>query len=267
MFSKTSLLSLVAATAVFAAPTPVTDTDVLQFALTLENLENAFYSQGLAQYDAKAFTDAGFPDWVRGRFVQIGEHEAAHVQFLNGALGAAATKPCQYNFPHNSPATFAALSLALESVGDAAYLGAAGLLSDKGPWNGAFDAPLTPSGAFSLASLFVKSCPSSNPALPVTTFPALTISTGTPAPGATVSLKFTLPQGQAQPANTYVAWLNGLDVLYSDLAKDGTTSVPAGLAGVVFATLVSSKAAPNDTNMMTGFTIVQFPFDSFARSG
>ncbi|KAI9059176.1 hypothetical protein FKP32DRAFT_1580154 [Trametes sanguinea] len=295
MFCKPAFLLLTAASAVFAAPTPtpVTDTDVLQFALALENLENAFYQQVLGKYDAQAFADAGFPDWVRGRLAQVGEHEGAHVKFLQGALGSAAGMPCEYNFPYNSPAEAVALSLALESVGDAAYLGAAQLVSDKGvltdaasilsvearhsawissavqknqPWNGPFDAPLTPSGAFSLASSFITSCPASNPALPVKAFPALSLSPATPTQGQTVRFKFTLPQGQVAPANTYVAWLNGLDVVFSVLNKDGTTTVPQGLAGTVFATVVSSKATPNDDIMLSGFTIIQMPFDSRAQN-
>jgi hypothetical protein len=69
---------------------------VLQYALTLEHLENAFYSGALAKFDASAFERAGFPSWVRGRFAQIGEHEASHVAFLEKALGDKATKPCTY---------------------------------------------------------------------------------------------------------------------------------------------------------------------------
>ncbi|KAI0666652.1 ferritin-like domain-containing protein [Trametes maxima] len=289
MLRQLLFLVFVAASTVFCAPTStqVTDTDVLQFALTLEHLEDAFYSSGLFQYDAKAFQDAGFPEWVRRRFAQVGEHEAEHVKFLNGALGAQATKPCEYSFPHNNPQEFVTLSLALESVGDAAYTGAAQLVSDKGiltaaasilsvearhsawissaglkyqPWNGAFDAPLTSSGAFSLASLFVKNCPSSNPALPVKSFPALTLSNPTPSVGASVSFRF---DGSTRVSTAYVAWLQGLGVVYSDLDANWKTTVPSGLKGTTFATVVNDKnAAPNDANMLSGFAIVQFPFDS-----
>ncbi|KAH9894777.1 ferritin-like domain-containing protein [Cubamyces lactineus] len=291
MFPNALFVVLVASAAMFAAPTPapVTDTDILQFALTLEHLENAFYSGGLAKFDAGAFEKAGFASWVRGRFEQIAQHEAAHVKFLSTALGDNATKPCVYDFPYDSPESFAGLSMALESVGDAAYLGAAHLVSDKGvltdaasilsvearhagwvsasvlknqPWNGPFDAPLTTSGAFSLASQFIKSCPSTNPTLPVQTFPALTLTTtgSTASPGDAVSLDF-----DKRPASASVAWLSGLDVVYSDLDGSGKTTVPQGLMGTVFATVVSSKdAPPSDANMLSGFTIVQIPFGSQA---
>lgn len=79
-----------------AASNP-TDTQILNYALTLEHLENAFYTQALGKYDAAAFEKAGFPSWVRGRFVEIGQHEAAHVAFLQSVLGANATKPCTYS--------------------------------------------------------------------------------------------------------------------------------------------------------------------------
>ncbi|EIW62541.1 uncharacterized protein TRAVEDRAFT_42899 [Trametes versicolor FP-101664 SS1] len=292
MFHKTFFLAFAAASVVLGAPAPaqVTDTDVLQFALTLEHLESAFYAQALAKFDAQAFADAGFPDWVRGRFVQIGEHEAEHVKFLSGALGAAATQACEYNFPFTDPRSFAALSMPLEDVGDSAYIGAAQLVSDKGVltdaasilsvearhaawvssavlkfqgWNGPFDSPLSPSAAFSIASLFVTSCPSSNPPLPVKTFPPLTLSEAAPAHGALVGLTFTKPTGAQASAPAFVAWFDGLSVVFSNVTADGQTVVPPGLEGTVFAALTSvNSGMPTDDTLLSGFTFAQFPFDS-----
>ena len=73
------------------------DVTILNFALTLEHLENAFYKEGLAKFDEAAFAASGFPEFVRGRMVQISENEQIHVTTLSGALGSDATQPCEYN--------------------------------------------------------------------------------------------------------------------------------------------------------------------------
>jgi rubrerythrin len=73
--------------------------EVLNFALTLEHLENDFYRKALAKYSQDDFAKAGYAPWVRGRFLQIAQHEEAHVEFLTTALKAAgikATQACQY---------------------------------------------------------------------------------------------------------------------------------------------------------------------------
>jgi hypothetical protein len=90
-----------------------------------------FYSKALAEFDAAAFEAAGYPDWVRNRFTQIAEHEASHVELLSGALGDAATQPCQYSFPYTDVKSFIGLSSVVENVGVSAYLGAAGFIVDK----------------------------------------------------------------------------------------------------------------------------------------
>ena len=95
-FPSSSPLASIEALRKRAASNP-TDTQILNYALTLEHLENTFYSQALGKFDAAAFEAAGYPSWVRGRFVEIGQHEAAHVAFLESVLGANATKPCTYS--------------------------------------------------------------------------------------------------------------------------------------------------------------------------
>ncbi|KAG8978876.1 hypothetical protein FRB90_008282 [Tulasnella sp. 427] len=100
------------------------DTRLLNFALSLEYLEHAFYTDGLEKYDEHAFQDAGFPSWVRTRFQQIADHEASHVALLSNTLGDQAVKPCQYSFPYSDPQSFVALSMVLEGLGVSAYLGA-----------------------------------------------------------------------------------------------------------------------------------------------
>lgn len=72
------------------------DVDILNLALTLEHVENAFYTQGLSRFKHEDFVHAGFPDWTYGRLEQIAAHEAAHVEFLEKTIGDKAPKPCSY---------------------------------------------------------------------------------------------------------------------------------------------------------------------------
>jgi hypothetical protein len=59
-------------------------------------MEYALYADALAQFDDQAFADAGFASWVRRRFEDILDHEAAHVITLNESLGSATVLPCNY---------------------------------------------------------------------------------------------------------------------------------------------------------------------------
>ncbi|KAG6863858.1 hypothetical protein C0991_002589 [Blastosporella zonata] len=70
------------------------DYDTLNFALTLEHVEVAFYTMGLQNYTQDDFTSAGFPEGTRNQFVEILEHESAHVAFLENLLGDRAVQPC-----------------------------------------------------------------------------------------------------------------------------------------------------------------------------
>jgi Ferritin-like domain len=105
-----------------------TENQILNFALTLEHLENNFYSTFLSKFNADDFKAAGFEPFVHGRMLQIANHEANHVQFLENYLGPEATKACTYSFPVKSVKDFVALSQIFEGVGTTAYLGAAHFL-------------------------------------------------------------------------------------------------------------------------------------------
>lgn len=89
---KSRILSYKHAAQCFTA----TEALILNYALALEHLENAFYAEALQRFNQSAFTSAGYNAFARGRFVQISEHEQAHVKILNQTLGANATKPCNY---------------------------------------------------------------------------------------------------------------------------------------------------------------------------
>lgn len=300
MLRSRALVLLAAAMGVLSAPQIVqrdmakpTDTEVLQFALTLEQIENAFYHEGLDKLDEKAFEAAGYPPWVRARFEQIKEHEATHVAFLSEALGPAAPQPCTYNFPYNDPKSFAALSMALETVGASAYIGAAQFLENKdvlteaasilgvesrqagwvssavlkgSAWDGPFETPLSMDGVYSIASQFIVSCPASNPQLMVNILPKLAIEPGSPHNGEAVKFKFDHNEVK-HDGQLYVAWFDGIYVQYSDLSKDDMASVPEGIQGTVYAGIVNEKAGtPTAQKLLTGLAMFEINFPSYVAN-
>ena len=58
---------------------------ILNYALTLEYLEAAFYKEALANYTEADFEAAGFYG-VRENIVAIGGHEQTHATFLSSTL-------------------------------------------------------------------------------------------------------------------------------------------------------------------------------------
>ncbi len=101
------------------------DVAILNFALTLEYLEAAFYTEAV---NKGRFTGG------LGRFASIVRgHEAAHVTFLKKALGRAAVKTPKFNFKDTTTdeAKFKATAQVLEDTGVAAYLGQVGNIKSK----------------------------------------------------------------------------------------------------------------------------------------
>jgi hypothetical protein len=136
---------------------------ILNFALTLEYLEAAFYAEAVSK-GALSGPTAAFAKAVAA-------HEAAHVAYLKKALGSAAVKKPTFDFKGTtaSQKTFQKTAYVLESTGVAAYSGQAtniaeapvvmaavsiltvearhagwiGAISGQAPAPHAFDAPLT----------------------------------------------------------------------------------------------------------------------------
>jgi len=119
-----------------AAPEPAPDVPLLNYALTLEHLENAFYREGLETFSdeevmgADALSSFGetvrmdVPEYLR----TVGDHEAAHVSALSSTVEALDGTPVQegeYEFGYETPSEFLAVAKALENTGVAAYAGAA----------------------------------------------------------------------------------------------------------------------------------------------
>ena len=108
------------------------DLDVLNYALTLEHLENAFYRDGVGLFD---FGVDPFGNAINDYLLTIGQHEAAHVATLTATiaeLGGTPVTEQAYDFAaaYADPLAFLQTAQALENVGVSAYDGAGAAISD-----------------------------------------------------------------------------------------------------------------------------------------
>ncbi len=158
------------------------DIAILNYALTLEHLEYAFYRDGLTTYGAGDF-DPG----VYSRLLEIRDHEQAHVdaltQTIQGLGGTPVAEAC-YDFGYATPGQFLDVAQVLENTGVSAYDGAiAGIksgdlqttgatiatvearhasylnsLNGDDPFPAAFDTPLTQEEVLAAAGGFIVTC-------------------------------------------------------------------------------------------------------------
>ncbi|CAL3969130.1 hypothetical protein PZA11_006240 [Diplocarpon coronariae] len=282
-----------AATITSAAPTrrqASSDIDavILQYALTLEHLENAFYKRALSTWDVKAFTDAGFSEKFYDDLKYVAHDEEGHVVYLAAGLAAAGAAPvaaCEYTFPMTDPKSFVALASVIEGVGVSAYLGAAPLVTSKAyltaagailvtealhqsqqraamgetPAANVFGTPLGFNAVYSIASAFITACPASNMALPVMAYPGLAVTSGMPtAQGALVNL---VPQ--TMPAGRFwVTFVSGLNIAAvapaSTQAGMVMAEVPAMVEGQSYAFLTRDNSGNlTDSNIIAGPAILE----------
>jgi hypothetical protein len=116
-------------------PTETTTPDVpiLNYALTLEHLENAFYRDGLATFGEDELTEADalseFGERLRqsvpDRLAAVGEREAAHVEALTATV-----EEGEENLGYETPSELLGVGKALENTGVAAYAGAAATVAN-----------------------------------------------------------------------------------------------------------------------------------------
>lgn len=107
------------------APGPAQDVEILKFALTLEYLEAAFYTEAVSKGALKGETL---------QFARVvGAHERAHVAFLKKALGSKAQKSPTFDFKGTTEdqGKFQATAVLLEDTGVAAYNGQGPNLTKK----------------------------------------------------------------------------------------------------------------------------------------
>ena len=182
ILASAPLVLALASNEAFGQELPSQIVDTLNFALTLEYLEAAFYSEG---------NKAGIiPSKYKAVFRTIGQHETAHVKLLQGVLGSAAVSQPAVDFTAGGMYadvfenfdTFLTLSQTFEDLGVAAYKGQAGNLMGSNQvltvalqihsvearhasevrriglklgWDGAFDKPMSKSAVLAAATPFL----------------------------------------------------------------------------------------------------------------
>lgn len=183
MLATTPVLLAAVSTQAFGQGLPKQVVDILNFALTLEYLEDGFYRAALSQ-----------PGLIPPQFIEvfstISRHESQHVSTLQGALGSAAIGQPKFDltgrgrFPDilSNFKTFALVSQTLEDTGVAAYKGQAPKLAGGGDllttalrihsvearhaaevrrvrgvraWDTAFDKPMSKAQVLAAASPFI----------------------------------------------------------------------------------------------------------------
>ena len=203
--------------------TNTTDIDILNYALTLEHLEYAFYNDGLE------LLPENFTNRIVERLEDIRDHEKAHVDALTQtitSLGGTPVEPCEYDFGYNSSEQFLSIARVLENVGTSAYTGAAyeienktlltvaatiatvearhsawlNQVNDLDPFPAAFDSPLDIRSVYGLASHYIVNCSSS---LGITHRPDLEASSFIVFQGKTVNITSTSLPSNWTSADTW----------------------------------------------------------------
>ncbi len=157
------------------------DIEVLNYALTLEHLEFAFYRDGIGQF---TFGADPFGNSIDEYFAAIRDHEGAHVATLTQVitdLGGTPVAEAVFDFGYTDAATFQATAAALENTGVSAYDGAGAaiespdlltaagtivavearhasylnLITGELPFPAAFETPLTPEDVLAIAGPFI----------------------------------------------------------------------------------------------------------------
>ncbi|CAP73196.1 uncharacterized protein PODANS_2_6030 [Podospora anserina S mat+] len=248
----------------------INDLDILQFALTLEWLEAAFYQQGFARFPVTDFQALGLNERQIEDLTKIGKTEEEHVVLLQSALaqaGVQPVQPCTYNFGFTDAAGMVATAAVLENVGVSAYLGAAALISDGSILTTAgsiltiearhqtfvraasgvvavpqaFDTPLTPKQVFSLAAPFIESCPEGSNLI-LTAFPSLALGAGIDAATVTAGTVIRL-ESEAAAGATHCGFTTGGNpggTVFTTFTQEAGCEVPQNLAGVTYVSLTSA---------------------------
>lgn len=302
---KSALIAAALSTLAVAAPTADArlakrdniDGVVLNFALTLENLEASFYRQALNRFTTAQLSQAGFSSALAQKQIrQVAKHERQHVAILSAALKAAGANPakeCSYNFDSAfaSPAAFALTASIFEDLGTAAYAGAAQLITNKqyltqaaailgveaqhtaflrqtigrAPSPQTLTSALTPNQVWTIVTQFLRSCPSGNPNLQVSAYKQ---ATNRAAAGTVLQrgdqARIAIENGVNVNRDLWCAWLAPSGNIFSKVFNDGGNNVrcviPKGEfapMGQAYVVIVSSTGSVTDANTVAGTAVFE----------
>jgi Ferritin-like domain len=247
LFGAGALASRIMSAQPATTGTASTDLDILNYALALENLEAAFYVQGLARFTATDFASGNntpvFGSKINGNVLTyigaIRDHEVTHVATLKTtitSLGGTPVAPCVYSFGVNNVNDFLTTAMALENTGVMAYDGAIALITNPDvkqaaatiatvearhasylnvlngaiPFPAAFDTPKSMADILAIAGQFITSCPAgSSP----TANPA-----GPTIRGLSASITTTDPQVSFDLSQSSAAGGNAVSFLFTQVS-------------------------------------------------
>ncbi|KAL5349600.1 hypothetical protein ACLOAV_005895 [Pseudogymnoascus australis] len=254
-----------------------TDADILQYALTLEHLEDNFYRQGLAKFTQAQFEAAGFDATFYANIQKVSSDETEHVNFLTSGLTDAGAKPvaaCTYNFPLTDVKTFIATASVLEGVGVSAYLGAAADIMSKAYLTAAGSILTVEARHSSYIRAGLKQAPFAAPfdtpspwmrctPLPRASSPAVPSQTQSVVKaGSTIKLLttgYTLKAAQGV-TNIYAAFISvtGPTFVVATPVDGGfQVTVPKGFSGQSYAVLTSCNETVSDDTTAAGPAIIE----------
>ncbi|KAF8556268.1 hypothetical protein OG21DRAFT_1602363 [Imleria badia] len=279
------LVVFCALTAVFAYPLghgTAADIQVLAFANVLEQLESAFYTQALEQFNTSSFVAAGFASSQIPiqQIRTIASDENTHAITLQSAihaLGGQVISNCTFNFSSaltNVDRMFATARV-VENVGVSAYLGALTSLADPALVAAAasiltvearhqsilnllsnatsipqpFDVALTPGDVLAVADTFISGCK-----LGFSANPPLTVTNSGPLQAGT-KLNFSSPAlSQTTSANQVSCKIvtGGSNASFYQPMND--CMVPANVTGPMYVFITDDQTAVNSLSNMNGTT-------------
>lgn len=251
------------------------DIGTLNYALTLEHLEYAFYRDGLAKFNATDFDEQVFE-----RLQEIRDHERDHVDTLTSvieSLGGEPVPECVYDFGYSDPQSFLMVARALENTGVSAYTGVIADINNPdlvtagatiatvearhasylneitgfSPFPAAFDTPLNPKTVVSIAGGFITMCPYD---IGITGFPKLTAT----VENGRYNVKFDSSLEQSR-TKFYCASLFSNMQKFTALRQDYTCAVPRGASGDVYLFVTNSKTPltlNDDKSVVAGPAVV-----------